>query len=70
MKLGYSVSFEYDLLPPKTVKGELEVANVRLGARRAVEAAQGALPSHRGWTSLIVLLQRLEAVESAIEEVA
>lgn len=62
MKQRYraSVSFESDRLPVRTYRGEICVANARLGARRAVEAAQKA---YRGasWRSLVIVLEKKKA---------
>lgn len=55
--LRYAVTLEFDEAAPVTTCGELVVANARLGARRAVEAAFKANPGRR-WRSLSVLLDR------------
>jgi hypothetical protein len=60
MLLRYSVSFESDLQPVRTARGEIDVANVRLGARRALEAAQKQCP-RAGWRSVVVVLEKTEA---------
>ena len=57
MRLRYAVTLEFGEAAPETVRGEFEVANPRLGARRAVEACFKAKPG-RQWSSLVVLLER------------
>jgi len=57
MTFRYAVTFEFDLKAPETVRGEFDVPNPRLGARRAVEAAQKAKPN-MSFRSLVVLLER------------
>jgi hypothetical protein len=54
------VSFEHDTAPVRTYRGEIAVANPRLGARRAIEAAQRAYPGAR-WRSVVVVLEKLGA---------
>jgi hypothetical protein len=56
-RFRYSISFEFDEAAPETVRGELDVSNPRLGARRAVEAAQRAKPNMH-FRSLVLLLER------------
>lgn len=55
-----SVTLEFPVAAPETWRGELSVANARLGARRAVEAAFKAHPKRR-WSSLVILLEKLDA---------
>jgi hypothetical protein len=62
MRFRYAVSFESDLQPVRTDRGELSVANASLGARRAVEAARRAFPGSR-WRSLVVVLEKLDSPE-------
>jgi hypothetical protein len=57
----YAVTLEFIEAGPETVRGKLEAANARLGARRAVEAALRAHPGRR-WATLVVLLERLDTV--------
>ena len=57
MQYRWAVTFEFDQEPPETVRGEIDVPNPRLGARRAVEAAQRAHPNTR-FRSLVVLLEK------------
>jgi hypothetical protein len=58
----YAVTFEYQEDAPETVRGEIDVPNPSLGVRRAFEAAKKACP-HRRWSSVAVLLERVEAVQ-------
>ena len=60
MRLQYVVTLEFQEDRPLTSRGELEVSNPRLGARRAVEAALREYPSRR-WASLSILLEKMEA---------
>jgi len=64
MRLSYAITFEFTENAPETVRGESSVANVRLGARRAVEAAQKACPN-RKWASISILLERLDEEREA-----
>ena len=57
MTLRYAVTLEFQNQPPLTSRGVLEVANPRLGARRAVEATFRDYPN-RQWASLSILLER------------
>ena len=59
MRLRYSVSFESDLLPVRTGRGEIDVPNPRLGVRRALEAAQRQCPNAH-WRSLVVVLEKAD----------
>lgn len=59
MRLRYSVSFESDLQPVRTGRGEIEVPNPRLGVRRALEAAQRQCPNAH-WRSLVVVLEKAD----------
>lgn len=59
MKLGYVATMEFTEAAPETIRGELEVANARLGARRACEALFKAHPGRR-WSSLVVVLMKPE----------
>jgi hypothetical protein len=60
MRYRASVSFESDLAPVKTYRGEIDVVNPRLGVRRAVEAASREHPGAR-WRSLVVVLEKRDA---------
>lgn len=53
----FAVTFEYDTQAPETVRGELELPNASLAARRALEAARKALPNRR-WRSCSILLEQ------------
>ena len=66
-KFRYAVTLEFTEVGPETVRGELEAANARLGARRAVEAALRAHPGRR-WASLVVLLERPAESEAKSRE--
>lgn len=59
MRYRAAVSFEHDLLPVKTYRGEIDVPNPRLGARRALEAASRAYPNTH-WRSVVIVLEKLE----------
>lgn len=59
MKLRYAVTLEFLEDAPLTARGDLEVSNPRLGARRAVEGAFAQYPGRR-WNTLSVLLERVE----------
>lgn len=59
MKYKASVSFESDLRPVLSWRGELNFPNPRVCVRRALEAAQKL---HKGahWRSCVVLLEKVE----------
>ena len=57
MKCKYSVTFEYDLLPPKTHKGEASAWAVPTIARTAVQQAKSKLKP-KGWVSMVCVLER------------
>jgi len=59
MRLNASVSLEYDLQPVQTVRGEIDVPNARLGARRAAELAFRTYPGAR-WRSMVIVLEKPE----------
>lgn len=59
MRLRTIVSFEHDLAPVQTYRGEIDVPNPRLGARRAYEAACTAFPFAQ-WRSVVIVLEKLE----------
>lgn len=50
-----SVSFEYDLAPVQTYRGEIVAANASLAARRAVEAARRSFPKTAPRSMVVVL---------------
>jgi hypothetical protein len=52
---------EHDLSPVQTFRGDIDVPNARLGARRALEAAMRAYPNSH-WRSVVIVLERLEPV--------
>lgn len=58
---GYraSVSFESDLQPVRTYRGEIAAVSPAAGARRAVERARKEFPGVR-WRSIVVVLEKLE----------
>jgi hypothetical protein len=53
--LDYAVTFEYDDLPPQTVRGTVRAVRVCTSARMAVQAAAAQLHPCR-WRSVVVLL--------------
>lgn len=57
MRLSYACTFEFAEQAPETARGEIEVANARLGARRVIEAAQKQFPN-RKWASVAIVLER------------
>lgn len=57
MKLGYVATLEFNRAAPETVRGDFEVANARLGARRVVERLFKTHPN-RQWSSLVVVLTK------------
>jgi len=57
MRVGAVVSLEFDTAPVLTYRGEIDVANARLGARRALEAAIKAYPN-RSWRSVVIVLEK------------
>lgn len=57
-----SCSFEYDLAPVQTSRGEIVAANASLAARRAVEAARKAFPKSSP-RSIVVVLEVVDRVE-------
>jgi hypothetical protein len=62
MRFSASVSFEYDTRAPQTSRTEIDVPNARLGARRALEAAQRMYPS-ACWRSAVIVLERLDIAD-------
>lgn len=68
MLLRYAVSFESDLRPVRTARGEIDVPNPRLGVRRALEAAQVQCPNTR-WRSLVVVLEKVLPEPESVEVV-
>ena len=58
MRLRYAVSFESDLRPVRTARGEIAVANPRLGVRRALGAAQAQCPNSH-WRSIVVVIEKV-----------
>ena len=65
MKCSASVTFEYPLRAPETWTGDgLEGQSPAPIARRALATAKKSLRP-RGWTSLVVVLQRDDAGEAA-----
>ena len=62
MRLRATVSLESDLQPVRTHRVELDVANARLGARRALEAAMKAYPKVV-WRSVCIVLEKLDEKE-------
>lgn len=66
MRLRYSVSLERDLQPVRTARGEIEVANPRLGVRRAFEAASAQCPGAR-WRSAVVVIEKVDTAEAALD---
>jgi hypothetical protein len=65
MRLGYVVTLEFAEKAPLTARGEIEVPNPRLGARRAVEAALQAYPNQH-FQSLVILLERVAEDAQAV----
>ncbi len=53
----YAVSYEYDLRPVQTLKGEVKSSHERQAARLALKSARSALKP-RGWRSVVVVLER------------
>lgn len=62
MKFRASVSLESDWVEVRTYRGEIDVANPRLGARRAAEAAFKAYPKAK-WRSIVIVLEKLSSDE-------
>lgn len=60
MRLRYSVSFESDIKPVLTARGEIIANKPRSGVYRAVEAARKQYPNAH-WRSLVVVLEKLGA---------
>lgn len=56
-RLSWACTLEFVEQAPETARGEFEVPNARLGARRALEAAQKQYPN-RKWASVSILLER------------
>lgn len=53
MKITYSVTFEFETMPPVTHRGTVVASQVATGCRLAVRDAQKALKP-RGWQSLVL----------------
>lgn len=53
----FSVTFEYETLPPQTLKGVVHGSHVSTCASRAVREAQKGLQA-KGWSSVVCLLSR------------
>ena len=67
MLLRYAVSFESDLRPVRTARGEIDVPNPRLGVRRAVEAAQAQCPNSH-WRSIVVVIEKVGSVTEVVPD--
>ncbi len=68
MKVRYSVTFEFDLLPPKTHRSTIAASNASTCFARTVRESQKALYP-KNWTSVVcVLLERLEDETNTKEE--
>lgn len=65
MRLRYSVSFEHDTAAVQTAKGEIDVPNARLGARRALEGAQKQYPNQH-YRSVVIVLEKVETAPAAL----
>lgn len=68
MLLRYAVSFESDLRPVRTARGEIDVPNPRLGVRRALEAAQAQCPKSH-WRSIVVVIEKALPDPESVTEV-
>lgn len=62
MRIRAAVTYEYQLRAPDTYRGEFVAARSTTCCRRALEAASEKYPNAH-WTSLVVLLERLDEVE-------
>ena len=57
MSLSYALTFEHDLKPPETVRGDSLTDDADLALKRALRAAEKAFPKYR-WSSLVVVLEK------------
>jgi hypothetical protein len=60
MRYRASVSFEHDLRPVQTWRGELTSTRAHTAALRALREASSAHPQERFWRSVVVVLEKLE----------
>lgn len=60
MTLKYAVSFEFEMRPPVTHRGEVTASSPSAAARRAVLAAQTALRPVNWSSFLFVALERVD----------
>jgi len=67
MRFRASVSFESDLQPVRTYRGEIVALSPAKAASRALRAARSTYPKSR-WRSVVVVLEKL-AGEKAVEAV-
>ena len=68
MKCKYSITFEFEISQPITVKGNAQGTSIRTVAARAIDDAVKQNPKSK-WSSIVILIEReLKEVESEIEE--
>ena len=66
MTVNYSVTFEFDLKPPLTHRGQVSASNVQTCCQKAVRESHKALTPAR-WSSVVcVLLERVQ--EQTVKE--
>jgi hypothetical protein len=68
MKCNYSVTFEFEISQPITVKGKIEATSIRTIAARALDDATEKNKGVR-WSSIVLVLEReLESSSIGVEE--
>ena len=56
-RIRYAITYEFEVDPPETLRGEIDFLNEGHAARTAVKLARLAFP-RRKWSSLVILLDR------------
>jgi hypothetical protein len=65
LTLQYSITFEHDLKPQETVRGDAQTEDPHLALKRALNACERAYPRSK-WRSLVVVLEKVAvSIDSA-----
>lgn len=65
MRFRYVVSYESDIQPVETVRGEFEVDGGAQAVRQGAREGCRQWPTHRKFRSVVVVVERLEVGERA-----
>jgi hypothetical protein len=57
----YAISYESDTQPVETVRGEFEAPRMPVACHRAGNLARDSWPPKRGFRSVVIVIERLEA---------